>query len=163
GRSHAFPSALLRIPVRRSGSMRRAWPASAGLVAGVLGLALAPPAVAASGGTVTPRVSPRPPAATASAVVKTSRITLVLGDVVRVTRKDAGRFWAALDPRSGAAARTTHLAGGIAKVWLDGKVKASLDQSVPLIGAPEAWQQGLDGTGVTVAVLDTGIDAGHAD
>ncbi|MEV6495673.1 S8 family serine peptidase, partial [Actinoplanes sp. NPDC051633] len=35
--------------------------------------------------------------------------------------------------------------------------------SVPQIGAPAAWQQGLDGTGVTVALLDSGIDATHPD
>lgn len=52
---------------------------------------------------------------------------------------------------------------GIAKVWLDGRAKASLDQSVPQIGAPTAWQAGLTGKGVKVAVLDTGIDATHPD
>ena len=34
---------------------------------------------------------------------------------------------------------------------------------MPQIGAPAAWQAGFDGTGVTVGVLDTGIDASHPD
>ncbi|ANZ40307.1 hypothetical protein BBK82_34045 [Lentzea guizhouensis] len=62
-----------------------------------------------------------------------------------------GRFWS--------AAR----AAGTTKVWLDGKVTASLDRSARQIGAPQAWEQGLTGGGVTVAVLDTGIDATHPD
>ncbi|HEX6360106.1 S8 family serine peptidase [Actinophytocola sp.] len=48
-------------------------------------------------------------------------------------------------------------------IWLDGPVRASLDQSVKQIGAPEAWAAGNTGAGVTVAVLDTGIDAEHPD
>jgi len=48
-------------------------------------------------------------------------------------------------------------------VWLDGPVKATLDKSVPQIGAPEAWAAGYTGAGTTVAVLDTGIDATHPD
>jgi subtilisin family serine protease len=48
-------------------------------------------------------------------------------------------------------------------VWLDGPVKASLDHSVPQIGAPEAWAAGYTGAGSTVAVLDTGIDVTHPD
>ncbi|WP_158578567.1 S8 family peptidase [Spongiactinospora rosea] len=55
------------------------------------------------------------------------------------------------------------LRDGLAKVWLDGKVRASLEHSVPQIGAPEAWKSGFDGKGVKVAVLDTGIDRNHQD
>ena len=54
-------------------------------------------------------------------------------------------------------------AGGIAKIHLDEKVEASLVESVTQVGAPEMWAEGLDGTGVTVAVLDTGIDQAHPD
>lgn len=44
------------------------------------------------------------------------------------------------------------------KLWLDGRARISLDQSVPMVGAPAAWEAGFDGTGVTVAVLDSGCD-----
>jgi subtilisin family serine protease len=63
-------------------------------------------------------------------------------------------------PATAAAARPLD---GIEKIWLDARIQASLQDSVPQIGAPSAWQAGLDGTGVTVAVLDTGIDDRHPD
>ncbi|WP_116951722.1 S8 family peptidase [Jiangella endophytica] len=52
---------------------------------------------------------------------------------------------------------------GVEKIWLDARIKASLDRSTGQIGAPAAWDAGFDGTGVTVAVLDTGIDDTHPD
>ncbi|USQ80673.1 S8 family serine peptidase [Ornithinimicrobium faecis] len=55
------------------------------------------------------------------------------------------------------------LAPGISAVHLDGQVEASLADSVPQIGTPEAWERGVDGTGVTVSVLDTGVDLSHPD
>ncbi|MBC9718068.1 S8 family serine peptidase [Streptomyces sp. TRM66268-LWL] len=61
-----------------------------------------------------------------------------------------------------AADGTSRTARGT-KLWLDGKVEASLDKSVPMTGAPEAWKSGLDGKGVQVAVLDSGTDATHPD
>jgi subtilisin family serine protease len=54
-------------------------------------------------------------------------------------------------------------AGGVAKLWLDGWRQLSLDVSVPQVGAPQLWQSGYTGTGVTVAILDSGIDATHPD
>lgn len=77
---------------------------------------------------------------------------------VRTEKTQTGGFW-----RSVRGTATTTLAAGVTKVWLDGKVEASLDHSVPQIGAPAAWQAGHTGAGTEVAILDTGIDAGHPD
>ncbi|MFJ5220997.1 S8 family serine peptidase [Streptomyces sp. NPDC088354] len=81
----------------------------------------------------------------------------------------AAKFWADLTaqtaPQSAttAAAAAPSLANGVRKVWLDGKVKADLADSVAQIGAPEVWAGGDTGQGVDVAVLDTGYDTGHPD
>ncbi|MEU4514035.1 S8 family serine peptidase [Nonomuraea wenchangensis] len=53
--------------------------------------------------------------------------------------------------------------GEVGKLWLDGRVKATLTESVPQIGAPQVWQSGHTGEGVKVAVLDTGYDTDHPD
>jgi subtilisin family serine protease len=54
--------------------------------------------------------------------------------------------------------------GGVSRVWLDAPLRATdLDANLTQISAPAAWQSGLSGAGVKVAVLDTGVDAGHPD
>ncbi|MGW6775004.1 S8 family serine peptidase [Streptomyces sp. NPDC055037] len=63
-------------------------------------------------------------------------------------------------PSDPAAAR---FAAGIDKIWLDGRVTADMAESNAQIGTPKAWEAGLTGKGVKVAVLDTGVDAGHPD
>ncbi|KJK49842.1 hypothetical protein UK23_12575 [Lentzea aerocolonigenes] len=52
---------------------------------------------------------------------------------------------------------------GIAKVWLDGRVRLLDAESFQQVGAPAAWDLGFTGRGVTVAVLDGGVDADHPD
>lgn len=53
---------------------------------------------------------------------------------------------------------------GATRVWLDGTVESTaLDHYLEQVGAPAAWDLGLDGEGITVAVLDSGVDAGHPD
>ncbi|MDX3659440.1 S8 family serine peptidase [Streptomyces sp. ID05-26A] len=54
-------------------------------------------------------------------------------------------------------------AAGTGKIWLDGKVTASLDRSAAQVGAPQAWEKGFTGKDVTVAILDTGVDETHPD
>ncbi|MGW2203142.1 S8 family peptidase [Streptomyces sp. NPDC001774] len=73
-------------------------------------------------------------------------------------KRQARTFWSSVAPQGG-----TTLGAGVEKLWLDGRVKADLKESVPLIGAPEAWAAGYTGKGAKVAVLDTGIDVDHPD
>ncbi|GAA3139643.1 S8 family serine peptidase [Nonomuraea roseoviolacea subsp. carminata] len=83
------------------------------------------------------------------------------GAAVKVDKKQATAFWRSLGGEGQAAAKA--LTGDLRKVWLDGKVKALDDVSNPQIGAPAAWAAGFDGTGATVGVIDSGVDAAHPD
>lgn len=72
---------------------------------------------------------------------------------VTASHAKAAQTWESLT-RTSAKARSAAgpaFSGGITAIHLDGKVKATLDTSVPWIGAPEAWEAGYTGDGVTVA------------
>ncbi|MEU1972257.1 S8 family serine peptidase [Microbacterium sp. NPDC019599] len=87
------------------------------------------------------------------------------GAAAAADHEHAATTWAALTRTDGPApfGGDVSLGGGVEAIHLDGKVTATLDSSVPWIGAPEAWVDGFTGEGVTVAVLDTGYDDTHPD
>ncbi|MDY7088804.1 MAG: S8 family serine peptidase [Actinomycetota bacterium] len=68
---------------------------------------------------------------------------------VRTPKKNLARDW---------KART-----GAGKLWLDAKGKFTAAVGVQQIGAPMAWEEGLTGKGVTVGVIDSGVDVTHPD
>jgi hypothetical protein len=78
---------------------------------------------------------------------------------VALAADKTGATWEALT--DGGTQRTA--AAGVATVWLDGKRRSTVDRSTAQIGAPDAWEAGFTGTGVKVAVLDTGVDQTHPD
>ncbi|MBA9002446.1 S8 family peptidase [Thermomonospora cellulosilytica] len=104
------------------------------------------------------------PFAALGGTLKEGRQLPSLGAVAaRQPKREAHRLSGALKQRS---------AGGIRKIWLDRRVRATtattvqapaLDRNLTQVGAPTAWNAGYTGEGVEVAVLDTGADANHPD
>ncbi|MFB7600629.1 S8 family serine peptidase [Streptomyces sp. NPDC056160] len=91
-------------------------------------------------------------------------LPVIGGASLHTDKKRGAAFWNTLTGGAGARAGAGFTAStAVAKVWLDGKRRGTLDRSVPQIGAPAAWAAGYDGTGVKVAVLDSGGDEAHPD
>ena len=107
------------------------------------------------------RAATEPSAPRGSRMVR--ELPVIRGAAITARKPQARTFWTTVAPAPVLTDPTPHLSAGVAKLWLDGRVEAALKESVPQIGAPEAWAKGYTGKGVTVAVLDTGIDADHPD
>jgi subtilisin family serine protease len=95
------------------------------------------------------------PRSAAPGATVTRQLPVVNGAALKVDKAKAATFLTGVTSARSAA--------GVEKVWLDGKREISLDQSVLQIGAPAAWEAGYTGKGISVAVLDTGIDKAHPD
>ncbi|MFJ8689718.1 S8 family serine peptidase [Micromonospora wenchangensis] len=82
------------------------------------------------------------------------------GAAVSADKADLADVWTKL---TAAAPKAADRVAGIERIWLDGKRRLAVDRGVRQIGAPAAYQAGFTGTGVTVAVIDSGVDLTHPD
>ncbi|WTG48226.1 S8 family serine peptidase [Actinacidiphila glaucinigra] len=92
----------------------------------------------------------------------------IQGAALSADRSRADDFWesvagAATDDGARAKDAKPSFGAGISHIWLDAPIHADLADSTAQIGAPQVWQSGDTGQGVDVAVLDSGVDAGHPD
>ncbi|MDH6465191.1 subtilisin family serine protease [Micromonospora sp. A200] len=91
----------------------------------------------------------------------TRDLPAIRGAALTAGKSTAGQVWSAVT--TGSTGTRLGAAGGVERIWLDGRRRVTLDHSVPQIGAPTAWSAGFTGKGVSVAVLDTGVDTTHPD
>ena len=104
----------------------------------------------------------------------TGRLESIEGAAALLPKARASELGDALAAFGADGRRSTGAAlGGISRIWLDRVLTASSVQApaagstgtwdpyLDQIGAPAAWEAGLSGQGVTIAVLDSGVDTGH--
>jgi len=90
--------------------------------------------------------------------VQYSNLSIVNSQAISIPKENAADFGRHI------INRPLSLPNGIQKIWLDKVSTAALDQSVPMIGGDVARNVlGYNGSGINIAILDTGIDATHPD
>ena len=99
-------------------------------------------------------------------------IGAVAGDLATTARPgEPASSWALLSALGapggtgggGSVAKGAPSGSAIGKVWLDRRVEPQDADSTPQIGAPQAWDAGHTGEGVSVGVVDSGVDDAHPD
>ncbi|GAA0318480.1 S8 family serine peptidase [Actinoallomurus spadix] len=80
------------------------------------------------------------------------RMTSVKATAVHTRKRDLGRLWSRVTRK-----------GATGKVWLDAIGHFTGAEGVQQIGAPDAWHAGLTGKGITVGLIDSGVDVTHPD
>src|SRR4051794_33627514 len=110
-------------------------------------------------------VQPQPPRTRVIVQLRTidatgGRAMRGLGSEARLVRRFRTVPFAALEVTP-AARRALAASADVVRVFEDEIVRPVLAQSVPLIQGDQAWSAGYDGTGTTIAVLDTGVDSHH--
>lgn len=94
-----------------------------------------------------------------SSIVGSIDLPSIHSRAITISKKSSAEFG-----RSLLAPLATKDLAGIVKIWFDKVVTISDDQSTPLIGAAYTRTVlGYNGTGVKIAVIDTGIDTTHPD
>ena len=91
--------------------------------------------------------------------------TRVVAALARGSHREIRRFTTVphvvLEVTPASLAALEQMPDAVASIAPDVVVRPSLAESVPLIEADQAWSSGFDGHGMTIAVLDTGVDKTH--
>lgn len=115
--------------------------------------------------TTFPEGEPQSPAAVASqrqdiAAMRYAALAELAGTSYRTIREFETIPFVALEVAPDAMA-ALEASPNVVGVEEDRLLSPLLSQSVPLIGADQAWAAGFDGTGIVVAILDSGVDKNH--
>ncbi len=95
--------------------------------------------------------------------LETMAAAAAIGGVVAMGRQYSRVFDGSSMSATPEAIRVLATRPDVEQIWLDEEIHTLLDVSVPLIGAPQLWSNGLTGKGIRVGIVDTGIDPDHPD